>query len=65
MLDGKHDPPPDGGSINHLFAFLHGIKDVLRGSRRLDGKRGWAPGGLEHFRFHEAGFYRQDIHAAA
>src|SRR5215213_2007451 len=63
MLNGKHDPAPDGGGINHLFAPFHGIPNILNGSFRGDREWSGSLSGLEHFCFHKAGFDGQYVDA--
>ena len=62
MLNCQHDPAPYGGSIDLLFAFLHGFDDVTCGFIRFDGKGSRSLRGFEHFRFHKAWLHCQHIH---
>ena len=65
MLDGKHDPPPNGGGINNLLALLHGVENIVRGFGRFNGKWSCALRGFQHFGLQETWLHSQHIHAVA
>src|SRR5688572_5196258 len=61
MLNGKHDPTPDGGSINDLFTFLDSFQNVFSSFFRRDRKRSWTLRSFEHFCLQESGLDGQHI----
>ena len=62
MLNGEHDPAPDGGRINYLLALLHGIQNIFGCLFWLDRKWSWSLRGFEHFGLQETRFNCQHIH---
>ena len=63
MLNGKHDPPPNGGRVNDLFALLHGVPNILNRFFGRDGKWRGSLSRFEHFGFHKSRFDGQDVDA--
>src|ERR1700752_2506903 len=63
MLYGKHDPAPDGGSVNQLFTPLDSFQNIFSSFFWRDRKRSWTLCGFEHFCLQESRFNRQHVHA--
>ena len=63
MLNDEHDPAPDGGCVDHLFALAHGFVNIFSGFFRRDRKGCAALRGFEHFGFHETRLDGQHIDA--
>lgn len=63
MLNRKHNPAPERGRVDGLFALLHGRINFIGGLFWRNRKRRAALRGFEHLSFDEAGFNRQHVNA--